>query len=241
MRLRWNARTTWALAAGRIDLAVMSAAFAIFGASLIFQARRWHATPAYHVLLQVLPAGVWGGLFLVSGTAMGAAAARFERRLLVVSALTLAFALTIGWMAAFAARYLTSPDTTPETWVSWAVFLFLLLNAAASVDRVPPPRASREIEDYRRAVDDALSDAEEDQRAILLAALAAWSGRSRDTVSAACASYAQALHAIVPAGAMPSGRGDAQIAIAEARHALRRAEEAFHRATGRSADDPRAG
>ena len=41
--------------AGRLNLAVMSTAFLIFGLSLIFQSHRWHSTPAYHVLLEPRP------------------------------------------------------------------------------------------------------------------------------------------------------------------------------------------
>src|SRR6202011_4934233 len=88
-----------------------------------------------HVLLQLFPAGVWGALFLVSGISMGVSAWQFTRRWVVTAALVLAFALTGGWALAFVERYLTSPSTTPETWVSWAVFGFLLLKVAISVDR----------------------------------------------------------------------------------------------------------
>jgi len=56
--------------------------------------------------------------------------------------------------------------------------------------------------------------------------LAAWSGKSRDAVSAACAAYGQALRAAVPAGAMPASGDLARQAISEARNALLRAEEA---------------
>jgi len=118
----------------------MSAAFAIFGLSMIFQAHRWGSTPAYHVLLLIFRAQVWGLLFLLSGASMGLSAWQFERRRwVVIASLTLAFTLTTGWMLAFGVRYLTSPDTTPETWVSWAVFDFLLLKVAISIDRPPVP------------------------------------------------------------------------------------------------------
>lgn len=239
--VRWLTRVSYPLVAGKLNLSVMSAAFTIFGLSMIFQAHRWGSTPAYHILLQIFRAQVWGGLFLASGIAMGLAAWQFERRRwAVIAALTVAFTLTGGWMLAFIVRYLSSPNTTPETWVSWAVFAFLLLKVSVSLDRPRevPPDESREIEDFRRAVDDALAAAAEDQRAILLGALAAWSDRSRDAVSAACAAYGQALRAVVPAGAMPAG-DPARQALDEARNALLRAEEAYARATGMPAhQDP---
>lgn len=132
--LRWPSRAFWS-AAGRRNLVIMSAAYGIFGLSLTFQSHRWETTPAYHVLLEVFRAPAWGGLFLASSAGMGLAAWQFRhRRWLVAAALTLAFTLTAGWMMAFVVRYLTSPNTTPETWVSWAVFAYLLLIAAASAD-----------------------------------------------------------------------------------------------------------
>jgi hypothetical protein len=237
--VRWLTRAAWPSAVGKLDLAVMSAAFGIFGLSLIFQGHRWHSTPAYHVLLLILPAGMWGGLFLLSGASMGAAAWQFSRRWAVITSLVLAFALTAAWAIAFVLRYLTSPNTTPETWVSWAVFLFLLLKVAVSIDRspaIPPPGA--ELADFRQAIDDMLTAAEEGQRASLTRALAEGSQQRRDALSAALGAYGEALRAIVPAGATPVTGDLAQQAIAEARKALRRAEEAYERATGRTAGHP---
>lgn len=235
---KWRDRLV-AWPAPKLNLAVMSAAFMTFGLSLLFQPHRWGATPAYHVLLEIFRAQEWGTLFLLSGAALGVAAWQLDRRRwVVIAALVLAFTLTTGWMLSFIARYLTSPSTTPETWVSWAVFDYLLIKVAISLDHPVlsvPVNTGPEIEEFRQAVDDALKAAEGDQRAILLRALGAWSDRSRDAVSAACAAYAQALRAIVPAGAMPA-RGDlARQAIDEARNALLRAEEAYARATGEPA------
>lgn len=133
--MKWLRSVSYPLVAGKLNLSVMSVAFVIFGLSLIFQPHRWASTPAYHVLLQIFRAQTWGALFLASGVGMALAVWQFGKRWAVIASLMLAFTLTIGWMLAFIARYLTSPDTTPETWVSWAVFAFLLLNVASSLDR----------------------------------------------------------------------------------------------------------
>lgn len=235
--MKWLRIVSYPLVAGRLNLCVMSTAFVIFGLSLIFQAHRWASTPAYHILLLIFPARIWGVLFVAAGAALGLSAWQFtRRRWIVVGALTVAFTLTTGWALAFVVRYVTSTNTTPETWVSWMVFDFLLLNVAVSIDRPSPARVSKsqEITDYRQAVDDALTDAAVDQKATLGRALDAESEKLRDTVSAACAAYGQALHAIIPAGGMPPG-DPAKQALDEARNALKRAEEAYARATGRSA------
>lgn len=220
--------------AGRLNLSVMSGAFTVFGLSLLFQPSRWGATPAYHVLLEIFRAQVWGVLFFASGTGMGLAAWQFTKRWAVITSLTAAFCLTTGWMMAFVVRYLTSPSTTPETWVSWAVFDFLLIGTAISIDRRPALPPGAEISSFRQAVDDALTTAEEGQRALLLGALDTGAGKQRDAVTAALSAYGEALRAAVPAGAMPAG-DDAATAIAEARNALLRAEEAYSRATGQLA------
>jgi hypothetical protein len=123
-------------------------------------------------------------------------------------------------MLSFIVRYLTSPSTTPETFVSWAVFAFLLLKVAASIDRgtsLPPPGA--EVAEFRRAVDEALSATEADLRA----ALEQTADRRRETLTAALDAYGDALRAIIPA---PPPGDAVQLAIYEARHALQRAEEA---------------
>jgi hypothetical protein len=234
------ARPRWPPAVGRSDLAVMSAAFCVFGLSLIFQSTRWHATPAYHVLLLILPAQSWGALFLASGLTMGLAAWQFTRRWVVIAALVLAFTLTTGWALSFVVRYLTSPSTTPETWVSWAIFDFLLIKVAVSLDRGPPLRAGAEAGDFRRAVDAALAAAEEAQRAAVLAAVLAavdaGAAQRREDVSAAESAYRDALRAIIPAAT--AAADPALRAITEARETLRRAEEAYERATGVSAPVP---
>lgn len=235
--MRWFPRVSHPDVAGKLNLSVMSTAFAIFGLSLIFQPHRWASTPAYHILLLIFAAQIWGGLFLASSAAMAAAAWQFGRRWAVIAALTLAFTLTTGWMLSFIVRYLSSPNTTPETWVSWAVFGFLLLKVAAGLDR---PRAVADAADtgeilaLRQAIDDALTTAVADQQATLARDVEIGSDRLRDSVSAACAAYAQALHAIIPAGGMPGG-DPARVALVEARSALLRAEEAYARATGQSA------
>ena len=126
--------------AAKLNLAVMSAAFLVFGLSLAFQSRRWASTPAYHVLLEIFPAPAWGGLFFLSGAALGAAAWQLgRRRWVIITALIPAFGLTTGWMLSFVVRYLTSPSTTPETWVSWALFDFLLVKVAIAMDPPDPP------------------------------------------------------------------------------------------------------
>jgi hypothetical protein len=235
-KVKWRGRHRWPAAVGKLDLIIMSGAFIIFGLSLLVQPHRWHATPAYHDLLLILPAQAWGGLFLASGVSMGIAVWQFARRWAVIASLTLAFMLDGGWMLAFVVRYLTSPSTTPETWVSWAVFGFLLLKVAISLDRslspLPPPDA--EVAAFRQAVDAALSAAEEDQRTAVARTLAAGWDRYGDAVSAACTAYGDALRAAVPVAAMPPG-DLAATALAEARHALIKAEEAFARSTGQPA------
>lgn len=211
----------------------MATAYSVFGLSLVFQAHRWQSTPAYHVLLQIFTAHVWGALFLLSGTSMGCAAWQFgRRRWAVITALTLAVALTMGWMLAFVARYLSSTDTTPETWVSWAVFGFLLLRVAGALDR-PGGIWLHEIPElpaYRQAVSDAITAAAQEQQKAVVQALDASADGLRAAVAAACDAYGEALRAVVPVGE-PLPGDQARLALDEARAALLRADDALARVT----------
>jgi hypothetical protein len=140
--------------APKLNLVVMGAAYLIFGLSLMFQPHRWASTPAYHVLLEIFTARTWGVLFIVSGAALALAAWQLAFRRWVVAA----FTLTTGWMLSFVARYLTNPSTTPETWVSWAIFDYLLIKVAISLDHPAPAVAVTGGEDLAgQAIDKARS------------------------------------------------------------------------------------
>jgi hypothetical protein len=108
---------------------VIAVAYGIFAVSLVFQPRRWGLTPAYHNLLAIMPQDAWGTVFAVTSALLLAAVARHGSRRLAVLALSAGIAITTFWCAAFVVRWLTSPNTTPETWVSWCVFDFVLLRA----------------------------------------------------------------------------------------------------------------
>jgi hypothetical protein len=115
-------------------MSVMGVAYAIMGLSLLFQAHRWSATPAYHNLLAIMPAHAWGGVFSGVASLLGAGVLHRKRRWLVITALTAGVAVTTGWGLAFIVRWMTNPSTTPETWVSWAIFDWMLWRAFARLD-----------------------------------------------------------------------------------------------------------
>jgi hypothetical protein len=134
------------LGAARANMAVIAVAYGVFAVSLLAQPARWGLTPAYHDLLEIMPQDVWGVMFTVVSVLLAAGAYLHRRRgfrWLPVTALSAALAITTCWCAGFVVRWATSPDTTPETWVSWAIFDFILLRALALLDyeevRVPAP------------------------------------------------------------------------------------------------------
>src|SRR6266700_678454 len=57
--LKWLAGVSYPLLAGKLNLSVVSAAYSIYGLSLIFQSHRWGSTPAYHVLLLIFRPQAW--------------------------------------------------------------------------------------------------------------------------------------------------------------------------------------
>jgi hypothetical protein len=116
-------------------MAVIAAAYAVFAASLLFQPARWSLTPAYANLLAIMPGQAWGGAFAAVTALLAAALLTPGRRWLAVAALAAGMTITTFWPAAFVVRWFTSPDTTPETWVSWIVFDLILLRALALPSR----------------------------------------------------------------------------------------------------------
>lgn len=81
-----------------------------------------------------MPAKGWGGVFAATAGLLGVSVWKHPRRWLAIVALTVAIAVTTGWGGDFIVRWLTSTSTTPETWVSWGVFDYMLLRAAARLD-----------------------------------------------------------------------------------------------------------
>lgn len=122
-------RTLATLGAARANMLVITAAYGIFAVSLIAQSARWASTPAYANLLAIAPQRTWGALFAITAAMLGTAVRLPSLRWLSVAALSVALAITTTWLAAFVIRWLTSGNTTPETWVSWAVFEYLLIRA----------------------------------------------------------------------------------------------------------------
>ena len=122
-------RTFATLGAARAHMLVITAAYGIFAVSLVVQPARWAATPAYANLLAIMPQRTWGVLFAVTAVMLATAVRLHSLRWLSVTALSLGLAITTTWLAAFVIRWLTSGSTTPETWVSWAVFEYLLIRA----------------------------------------------------------------------------------------------------------------
>ena len=133
----------------RILMFVISISYGIFALSLWFQGGRWDRTPAYHNLLQIMPQAGWGIVFAVTSGLLGAAVRKYGQRWVSVIALMVAFAVTTGWGGDFVVRWLTNADTTPVTWVSWGVFDFMLMMAAAKldVDEVCIPRFAKKARD----------------------------------------------------------------------------------------------
>lgn len=111
----------------RTNMLFIVGAYLVLGLSLICQPARWAATPAYHNLLELMPQQAWGALFAVLAVLLACAAWRHGTRWLTRAALTAGIAVTTFWCAAFIVRWATSANTTPETWVSFASFDYLLL------------------------------------------------------------------------------------------------------------------
>lgn len=137
------------LGTARANMLVIAAVYSVFALSLIFQPARWAATPAYANLLAIMPQQAWGAGFAVVATLLLTAATRYRTRSLCVIALTLGLAITATWFTAFVIRWLTSANTTPETWGSWFVFGYLLARSLLLLGREEVRVPSSRDEDSR--------------------------------------------------------------------------------------------
>ena len=122
------------LGTSRSNMLVVGCGYGIYALSLLLQPLRWSRTPAYHVLLAIMPAAGWGICFGAVSASLLAAVFLFRLRWLSVAALTAAGVITLAWALAFVVRWLTNGSTTPETWVSWAFNAYLLGRAAILLD-----------------------------------------------------------------------------------------------------------
>lgn len=135
IRITWHRlRAGWDAGRPRANMLAIAVGYGIFAWSLLWQPRRWALTPAYHNLLAIAPQSAWGIMFAVITALLAAAVYWHEHRWLAMVALSAASAITTTWTAAFVIRWATSGNTTPETWVSWGIFDFILVRALTVLD-----------------------------------------------------------------------------------------------------------
>ncbi|MDP9115819.1 MAG: hypothetical protein M3O28_00820 [Actinomycetota bacterium] len=138
VRLRWGT-SSW-------NCLILAAVHVLWGVSLIVQPHRWTATPAYYNLFHVIPEFWWGVIYLVASVllAVGVYVMRHRRRLWVIqTAITVNFVLTSAWGLAFVVRYLTNPSTTPFTFGSSVIQIYLLVRASIWLTRESAPLSLR--------------------------------------------------------------------------------------------------
>ena len=120
-------------------LLAVTIAFTAFAFGLWLQPDRWASTPAYALLLNILPQQTWGSIYLALALLMGCALL-WPRWGLVITAHTLAIGLTAAWWFAFVIRWITDDGTTIVNVVSWGTYLLLLVWSAQRAVRRPTAR-----------------------------------------------------------------------------------------------------
>lgn len=118
---RWGVFWTSRLAA---------AVFISIGYGLLFQQTRYERTPAYGNLLTLLPARVWGVIYMLSALGLLIWVA-LPKRTEQADRLAhfLPNALIFFWFAAFIVRYATDKSTTNVNPTSWFTYACLLLHS----------------------------------------------------------------------------------------------------------------
>lgn len=139
------------LRGSRANLLVMAAVYLTFGVSMVVTPSRWSQTPAYGAIFRELPERDWAVIYLVVGGLLLAAALWMadgsrKRYVFAMASITLGLMVSVSWMLAFIVRVLTNPSTTPETFMSFLVFSYLLVRVAILLDdeaRVMAPHGRR--------------------------------------------------------------------------------------------------
>lgn len=110
--------------------------FTVIGLALLLQGGRFDKTPAYAILLYLVPAQIWGMAYLLVAASFVGYLMIWPTRQLAVFAHTIGIILTGWWLLAFIIRYATDASTTPVNVVSWALYLFLLIRSGWMIDVV---------------------------------------------------------------------------------------------------------
>jgi hypothetical protein len=116
---------------------IIATGYALLGLSLCLEPSKWDRTPAYAVLLDILPQQAWGLILLAIAAILGTAMWIFPGQLMSRTAHYIAIMFTGGWMLAFLVRWATDPKhaTTPMNAVMWAMALGLLVISLRAMER----------------------------------------------------------------------------------------------------------
>lgn len=114
---------------------VLTITYVVIALDLIFQPARFHRTPSYANLDNIMNFFMWGWLYLIGAVMLGWYLwSPVSNRFQAIVAHTYAAALTLLWLAAFVIRWFTDDGTTAINIVSWGVFFSLLIRSGVLID-----------------------------------------------------------------------------------------------------------
>lgn len=125
-------------------LLVLTYATASLGLGMVLQSSRWSNTPAYGILLEILPAQAWGAIHLAVAGLMACSIWWHRSWGLGFAAHIVAMTLVFGWLIAFIIRWRSDDNTTNANMTSWSTYLVIcvaslvLLNQRKIQGRFPP-------------------------------------------------------------------------------------------------------
>lgn len=113
---------------------LVTAVLFVYGLGLIIQSPRWHATPAYGILLRIFSADAWGIVHLAAAALMIVGILTPPRWPSIV-AHTATIVLLGIWDFAFFVRWATDGATTSVNPTNWTAVLILACWSALLIDR----------------------------------------------------------------------------------------------------------
>jgi len=113
---------------------MMTVVFGGLGVALITQPGRFALAPSFNVILQLLPACAWGGMYLIVALLLLASIVARHRFTILVIAHTVALAMVAAWEAIFLTEYVMPGSRTVIVYsLSWAVFILMLTQSASTL------------------------------------------------------------------------------------------------------------
>lgn len=123
---------------------LLTITYAVIAGDLLLQPKRFHRTPSYANLDNIMNFFSWGWVYLFGSVMLGWYLwAPWSNRIQAIIAHTYMAALTLIWLVAFVIRWYTDDATTAINIVSWSLFFVMVIRSGVLIDEFLGDREAR--------------------------------------------------------------------------------------------------